>query len=469
VEKVTVVNPFPNHRVVWSEGQLLSPQHFQQQERAIFHQLGAARRHLLPEFHGWSRLRIDLEALQRGLFYVLEAVAVLPDGTVLELPVHSRLPQGLALTPAHAGGVVCLALALDGVGFAQAADESSWSGHVVPPAPDRPVRLMAQEQALADESDPSAEPQHVLLGQLSPRLCLEGDLWAGEIALPVARLRSVSEREGFALDASFVPPLLDLRAHAGLRGELESVVDLIRHRVNWQVDRLNQPQTTAVLETTDFLLLQSLLRHETALRCELSLEPASPLAAFRQLVTLCADLAACSYPPSRVELPLQWRPGEPGQSFAPVLALVRRQLSNMRERMALDITLSPSADGTYLSAQSLPELGQGARIILAVQAQVPNEWLWQRFGDQAIVCASDRLTDRVRLQLAGIALRHLPSAPAELPLQMGWHYFELERSGQAWAELVQSRSLGVHVAGQWPGLSLRGWLLQPRTGQREAA
>lgn len=464
-----MVNAFPNHRVVWSEGQLLSPQHFQQQERAIFHQIGVARRHVLPEYHGWSRLTVDLEALKRGLFSLTDAAGLLPDGAVFDLPAMGRLPESLPLLPAHTGGIVCLALASDGVGFEPAADEASWSGSTAATARTRPVRLMAQELALADESDPGAEPQQVLLGTLCPRLCLQTDLWVGEVGLPVARLRGGDERQGFSLDPAFIPPLLDLRAHRGLLSELESVIDQIRHRINWQLDRLNQPQTSAVLETTDFLLLQSLLRHETALRCELALEPASPLSAFRLLVTLSADLAACGYPVARVDLPLQWRATELGPSFAPVLAYVRRHLSQMRERLALDITLNPSADGTYLSAQLLPELGQGTRIILAVQAQVPNDWLWQRFGDQAIVCASDRLTDRVRLQLAGVALRHLPAAPVELPLQIGWHYFELERSGQAWAELVQLRSLGVHVAGQWPGLSLRGWLLQARTGQRDAA
>jgi type VI secretion system protein ImpJ len=152
-----------------------------------------------------------------------------------------------------------------------------------------------------------------------------------------------------------------------------------------------------------------------------------------------------------------------------VLRSLRDTLSQMRERLAMEIALSPSTDGSFLSTQSLPEIGHGVRIVIAVQAQVPNDWLWQRFADQAIVCASDRLAHRVRLQLPGVKLLHLPVVPPELPLQMGWHYFELERDGQAWAELVQSRSVGLHASGQWPGLQLCGWLLQPRTGQRALA
>jgi type VI secretion system protein ImpJ len=45
-------------------------------------------------------------------------------------------------------------------------------------------------------------------------------------------------------------------------------------------------------------------------------------------------------------------------------------------------------------------------------------------------------------------------------LQIGWHYFELQPGGAAWTDLASSRSLGLYVAGDWPGLMLRGWVIR---------
>jgi type VI secretion system protein ImpJ len=460
------MSSFPPFPVVWSEGQLLLPQHFQQQERFFLHQAGAARRQRSPEYFGWNRLAIDAQGLRRGLFALTRATGLFQDGAAFDLPAHGRLPEAMPLNSQQVGGVVCLAIATDGVSFNVSSDEPSWSAYVPAPTRSRPVRSIAREYALADETDPSAAAQQVHLAMPCLRLCLQTELSASELGLPIARIAAGSDRGEFLLDKQFMPPLLDLRAHEVLLQEIMAVIDLIRHRVNWQIERLNQPQTTSVLETTDFLLVQSLLRHESALCFELDLEPCSPLGVLRHLVTLSADMAACNYPPSRADLPEHWRIEDLGECFSAATGYLRASLSHMRERLALEIVLNSSSDGTFISGQSLPEMGHGVRIIIAVQAQVPNDWLWQRFSEQAIVGASDRLMNRVRLQMSGVPLHHLPVAPAELPLQMGWHYFELETGGQAWAELVQARSLGMHVAGQWPGLSVRGWLLQPRTGQR---
>jgi type VI secretion system protein ImpJ len=463
------LNDRPNHRVIWSEGQLLSSQHLQQQERHVFDQMARVQRHLHAQAFGWSRVQVDSEALQRGQFALSQATGILPDGTAFDLATHEHLPEAFTLSAQHVGAVVCLALALNGVNFSQPADEPAWSSYTRAAPLRQPARFKAYERTLEDDTDPNASHEHVLLGRLCPRLCLDSELTTFEISLPVARIASGSAARTYTLDQDFVPPLLDLRAHPGMVTEVEAVIALMSHRLQWQIERLNQPQTSAVLETTDFLLVQSLLRHEAALRLELGINPVCPLAVLRCLTALTADLAACNYPPTRPELVWRWDPSEPACSLRPALAFAKRSLSRMRERLALEIILDSAVDGSYVGAQLLPDLGSDARIVIAVQAQVPNDWLWQRFADQAIVCASDRLRDLVRLQMPGVALSHLPTAPAELPLQMGWHYFELIKEGQAWAELVQLPRLGLYVAGQWPGLALRGWLIQSRTGQREGA
>src|SRR5215470_1957273 len=79
--------------VVWSEGLLLTPQHFQQADLA-FHHLLAERFRAAQDFEfGFTHLEVDREALRNGRFGLLSARGILPDGTPFSAPEDDPLPQ----------------------------------------------------------------------------------------------------------------------------------------------------------------------------------------------------------------------------------------------------------------------------------------------------------------------------------------------------------------------------------------
>src|SRR5215218_3446541 len=78
--------------VLWTKGVLLSPQHFQTQDRFLGD---------LLEFHlstlafapwGFQRLEIDREALASGTFALSAASGILPDGLVFDTPLSEAAP-----------------------------------------------------------------------------------------------------------------------------------------------------------------------------------------------------------------------------------------------------------------------------------------------------------------------------------------------------------------------------------------
>ena len=73
-------------RVLWSKGTLLNPQHFQLQDRYL-EELLDFRLHALTFCPwGFSRLRIDADALSAGTVVVGDAAGLLPDGLVFDMP-----------------------------------------------------------------------------------------------------------------------------------------------------------------------------------------------------------------------------------------------------------------------------------------------------------------------------------------------------------------------------------------------
>jgi type VI secretion system protein ImpJ len=91
---------------------------------------------------------------------------------------------------------------------------------------------------------------------------------------------------------------------------------------------------------------------------------------------------------------------------------------------------------------------------------MPAEQLRSRFPAQSKLGPSEKLRDLVNLQLPGVVLRSLPTAPRQLPFHAGFHYFELDRGGELWKQLEKSGSLALHVAGDFPALELELWAIR---------
>ena len=67
-------------KVAWSEGMLLRPQHFQQQDRFLYHT--ACQRHNLLNPHGYGvrELVMDQQAPALGQISLVKGTGIFPDG-----------------------------------------------------------------------------------------------------------------------------------------------------------------------------------------------------------------------------------------------------------------------------------------------------------------------------------------------------------------------------------------------------
>mgnify|MGYP002759962417 CR=1 FL=1 len=73
------------HKVIWQEGMLLRPQHFQHNDRYYDHQLKIRTRLTGGYCWGFLTLEIDLQFLNMGKLVISQASGILPDGSVFEL------------------------------------------------------------------------------------------------------------------------------------------------------------------------------------------------------------------------------------------------------------------------------------------------------------------------------------------------------------------------------------------------
>jgi len=78
--------------VIWSKGTFLSPQHLQVQDRFIESILQFRTEALQFRPWGFSKLRINHEALAGGSFAIHEASGIFPDGLLFDIPGSDPAP-----------------------------------------------------------------------------------------------------------------------------------------------------------------------------------------------------------------------------------------------------------------------------------------------------------------------------------------------------------------------------------------
>src|SRR4051794_3683642 len=84
------------HRVVWTKGMFLTPQHFQTQDQ--FFEDTLHFRFAASHFANWgvTELDIDSEALGNGTFRLNLARGVMPDGEPFDVPETDEMPPSRA-------------------------------------------------------------------------------------------------------------------------------------------------------------------------------------------------------------------------------------------------------------------------------------------------------------------------------------------------------------------------------------
>jgi type VI secretion system protein ImpJ len=185
----------PPDAVLWHEGMLLAPQHFQQaalrSEELLHYRLRAAA----PFAWGVRHLRVEPRLLAEGTFRVAELEAILPDGVVATVRGDRDGPLEVDLKP-----------------YEEAARRGSLAVHLAVPAAQGAGEPAAGQLARFDRVEGAPVPDDntgdgaVPVPRLRPRLSLlVADVAPDKYtSLPLARLRF---RDGAFVLATYVPPV----------------------------------------------------------------------------------------------------------------------------------------------------------------------------------------------------------------------------------------------------------------------
>ncbi len=441
-----------NNKVIWSEGLFLRPQHFQQLERHLDADVRQRVEGLLPYAFGYLSLQIDTELLKQGKVGIAAASGVMPDGTPFEIPDEAAIPAPLPIPDECKETLVYLTLPLRRPGMADTAFAASREAEL--------VRYLSAEQDARDcvlENDASAT---LNVGRLNLRIQLADTLAGTHCALGMVRVREKRADGQVILDEGYIPPSLDCRANTRLKEWVREIYGLLRHRAQALADRVSQPGTKGVADFSDFLLLQLCNRYQPLFGHLYERARLHPETFYAVALGLAGELATFGRKERRCPDFEPYRHESPETTFVPVIEEIRRALTAVLEQTAIAIPLVDKGRGVYFGEVRDVGLLRSATFVLAVQADQPPEQLRAAFPTQVKVGPVEKIRDMVISHLPGIVVRPLPVAPRQIPYHAGYNYFEFDRKSEFWKGIEVSRVIAMHVAGDFPGLTLEMWAIR---------
>lgn len=355
--------------VLWHEGMLLAPQHFQQAsaraESLLGYALGAAG--LFP--WGVRRLALDRALLATGRLRVLELEAVLPDGLCVLYPRDGEPLLDLDLTKAK-----------DALADGPQAVHLAVPVEAPIPEPGTLRRFRSVEgRPVADANTgdgevavPRLRPVLTLLTTASPRVPPSSKY----VSLPIAVVSF--KDDAFALEP-FAPPRTTLPAGTPLADLSRQVAARLRDKAAALAERLRAPSAADALPGgTTLETLRSLVEPLPRLEALVEAEDVHPFHVYLSLCDLMGNLSWMGgqpVPPT----PPRYRHADPLPAFQEVGDFLLRMIDRVRETYrAIRFTqLAPDRFGLDLVPAMLTgdSLVVGAKVAPGATPADTVEWL----------------------------------------------------------------------------------------------
>jgi type VI secretion system protein ImpJ len=439
------------NKILWAEGLFLRPQHFQQQTRYVERLLETRAFALRSHPWGCIELEVERDLLAIGKFGLRRAVGVFPDGTPFRMPEDEPLAAPLDIGGTVRDETVFLALPVRQPEAAEI-DRTAAAGVV--------VRHSIREIETRDSTGDGSPAAVLEVEPLRTRLMLSHESREGYTCIPIAQVLERRADQRVVLDERFIPTVMDARVAPLLATFMTELQGLLHQRGEALAGRVSATGRGGAAEIADFLILQAINRYEPLVTHLVTGGLVHPEDLYRLCVAAAGELATFTRPSKRPgPLPVYVHE-RLRESFEPVIGALRAAFGTELEQSAIAIPIEPKKYGLSVATVGDRTLFGTAVFVLAVRADSPAEEVRRRFPSQLKIGPVETISKLVNLQLPGIGLQPIPVAPRQIPYHAGYVYFELDQASEMWGQLKSSGGVGLHVAGEFPGLKMEFWAIR---------
>ena len=451
------------HSVVWDEGMLLVPQHFQQWDRATRALIRDRIGLLHPRGWGLTRIEVDEESLRGGQFRLNAIAGVLRSGIPFRAPERDPLPASRTIGGAFDGRAARLTVHLglpheqlgstacgDDVEDSPGTDADGGEGAVGSAASARvvPTTWRRRVLELPDANVPTNQ-RDVPVAVPNLRVLLDGEPLEEYETFPIAQVTQ-SPTGGFDLVREYIPPCLHLGASPVMVEMLQAMVEMLSRKSE---DLAGQQRGSGgMAEAATLWMRHTLNSHLPTLFHFQDLEQVHPEAVYLELCSLAGTLCTFADGAHPRTLP-RYTHEDLTTCVAKLRSELRVLLGSVIPNRCVPIPLERPSDSLFAASVADATVLSG-QLYLSVLADIDEDRLVQEFPAKAKITSRELVQQLLMRAVPGLPVRHVPTPPSDIPLQPGRQYFRLDKEGEHWDAIQQSLSLALHLPPDFPGLKI---------------
>jgi type VI secretion system protein ImpJ len=431
-----------NSKVLWGEGLLLRPQHFQRQDQYHEHRLHKSIDAVHPYAWGVERLEVDRDALGSKVLRILALALRFQDGELVDAPGPDELPPTvdlgqLQLQPNQQS--VTWYAALPGL--------KPFSGNFVQPGQDSTAARFVQANQEAPDLYTQASPTQLAYLKKTVRLVAEFEARDAYICFPLLRLRRAATG-GFELDPAFVPPSLSVAAAPIVFLQLRRLLDALQAKVGALYGHHREPSRNVIEfrsgDMSSFWLLHTASTACAALTHYLHHPHLHPERLYEQLLATAGALMTFSKSWTLADLP-PYQHADSGPAFMKVHQIIRELLDTVISSKYFAIVLNEVRPSYHHGMLDSGKIDDKTTFYIAVSADMPALELADMVPLRFKVGAPDDVEKCVLSALPGVRLQYAPQLPAAVPVRPDTCYFLLDAKGTMVERMLQAQSIAIYV------------------------
>jgi type VI secretion system protein ImpJ len=428
-----------NSKVLWGEGLLLRPQHFQRQDQYHEYRLHKSLAAVHPYAWGVERLEVDRDGLGSNVLRILALALRFQDGELIDAPGHDALPPTVDLGLLESRQSVTYYAALPGL--------KPCTGNFVQPGQDSNTARFVQTNQETPDLYTQAAPAQLAYLNKTVRLVAEFEPRDAYTCFPLLRLRRAASG-GFELDPAFIPPSLSVEAAPLVLLQLRRLLDALQAKVGALYGHHREPSRNVIEfrsgDMSSFWLLHTASSACAALTHYLHHPSLHPERLYEQLLATAGALMTFSKSWTLADLP-PYQHLDPGPGFMKVHQIIRELLDTVISSKYFAIVLNEVRPCYYNGMLDSGKIDDKTTFYIAVSADIPALELVDTVPLRFKVGAPDDVEKCVLSALPGVRLQHAPQLPAAVPVRPDTCYFVLDAKGQMVERMLQAQSIAIYV------------------------
>ncbi|MBV9209598.1 MAG: type VI secretion system baseplate subunit TssK [Acidobacteria bacterium] len=445
-------------KIVWNEGMLLTPHHFQQWDNYYEDLLSTRLAAAMPYEWGVLDLQVNNEAVANGNFQIVRCRGVMPDGLLLNIPQTDVAPDPRPIEehfdPEAERLDVHLAIPVKRVGAANFQANG---------APADPLVRFHQDGSLVPDETTGENEQPLAFAKSNLRILFADELRDGYSSIKIAELERTTTGQ-LTLSENYIPPALSVTASPWLVNMLRQLVEILITKSSSLSEQRRQRAATLADFTTSEVAVFWLLHTVNSSIPGLAHLFRTPLVHPERLYFEMAELAgrlmtfATTHHPKDI---VRYEHLDLYFTFSQLSAQIRELLETVIPTRCVPIPLEKTRESLYVGRVQDERLLQEAGFYLGVRAQVPESRLIEGVPRVVKIASRDVIDAVIGSALPGVTLTHASPPPAPIPTRVGFHYFMLDTVGPYWEGIRGSKTIAVYVPDEIPDETLEMYAVKP--------